>query len=332
MSTDSSYIQELGAYGYSEVEAGFLRLVALHSGVFLARQFNQFARTKSGKRVDSFINKLKSNRHCQTYRLAKNASIFHLSSKAIYRAIGHENLRHRRSHQIDYVKTKLLSLDYILQNPSLKYLPTEEEKVHLFTKIMNVPLADLPAKAYKTPNSKTETLKYFVDKYPLFLSDLSPAPPVVHFTYIDPGPYTTIVDFLNHLRNYAGLFARMEVIRMLYIYQVSNKWKQAQDLFHAFVRSGCKLGADDLDLVKYFQVREAWESKQYEKVGSTELLFLNHARKKYAGTRYEALYCEWKDGDRTTPIGGSNGEKRVRASSFTTYKIGEPYAPFGDLD
>lgn len=71
---------------------------------------------------------------------------------------------------------------------------------------------------------------------------------MVHFTYVDPGPYTTIVDFLNHLRTYASLFARMDVIRMLYIHQVSNKWKQAQDLFHAFVRSGCKLGADDLDL------------------------------------------------------------------------------------
>ena len=52
--------------------------------------------------------------------------------------------------------------------------------------------------------------------------------------------------------------------------------------------------ADDLDLVKYFQLREAWESKQYEKVGSTELLFLNQARKKYGGARYEGLYCEWK--------------------------------------
>ena len=151
---------------------------------------------------------------------------------------------------------------------------------------------------------------------------------MVHFTYVDPGPYTTIVDFLNHLRSYAALFARMDVIRMLYIHQVSNKWKQAQDLFHAFVRSGCKFGADDLDLVKYFQLREAWESKQYEKVGSTELLFLNQARKKYTGARYEGMYCEWKNGDRVL----SAGEKKVPAASFTTYKIGEPYAPFGDLD
>ncbi len=255
-----------------------------------------------------------------------------VSSKAIYRAIGHENLRHRRYHQIDYVKTKLLSLDYILQNPTLEYLPTEEEKVHLFTKVLDVPFSDLPVKTYKTPNSKTETLRYFVDKYPLFLSEVTPLGPVVHFTYVDPGPYSTIVDFLNHLRTYAALFARMDEIRMLYIYQVSNKWKQAQDLFNAFVRSGCHLGTNDLDLVKYFQVREAWDSEQYEKVGPTELLFLNQARKKYAEARYEALYSEWKNGDRTAPMEVSDREKRVPASSFTTYKIGDSYAPFGDLD
>ena len=33
---------------------------------------------------------------------------------------------------------------------------------------------------------------------------------------------------------------------MLYIYQISNKWKQAEDLFNSFVRSGCNLGTERL--------------------------------------------------------------------------------------
>ena len=107
--TDSLAIQALKLFGYADTEARFLRLVALHSGVFPARQFNLFSRAKTGYRVDAFIKKLKSNRHCNTYRLGKNAAMFHLHSKAIYRAIGHENLRHRRSHQANYVKTKLRS-------------------------------------------------------------------------------------------------------------------------------------------------------------------------------------------------------------------------------
>ena len=81
MMTDSLAIEDLKLFGYADTEARFLGLVALHSGVFLARQFNQFARAKTGYRVDAFIRKLKSNRHCHTYRLGKNAAMFHCTRK-----------------------------------------------------------------------------------------------------------------------------------------------------------------------------------------------------------------------------------------------------------
>src|SRR5215813_5991821 len=93
-------IQELKTIGYTDLEARFLWLVALHSGVFFRRHFMHFGDLKSGKRVDTFLKKLLSNRHCQTYPLNKNAKAYHLTSKAVYRCIGYPNLRHRRSHKI----------------------------------------------------------------------------------------------------------------------------------------------------------------------------------------------------------------------------------------
>jgi hypothetical protein len=141
MNSDASYVQDMKTLGYSSLEAGFLRLVALHSGVFFRRHFMQFAGVKSGKRVDSFLKKLRSNKHCQIYSLNKNAAVYHVTSKAIYRCLDQPNLRHRRSHKIDYVKTKLLILDYVLANPTAEYMPTEEEKIHFFTKVLNIPLA-----------------------------------------------------------------------------------------------------------------------------------------------------------------------------------------------
>ena len=87
-----------------------------------------------------------------------------------------------------------------------------------------------------------------------------------------------------------------------------------------------------LDLLKYFQLREAWELKQYEKVGSTELLFLNQARKKYTGARYDELYSDWKRGDRTRLGLRSNGRDSVAEAVFTTYKIADRYGMFGELD
>src|SRR5262249_8950664 len=267
LTSDDPFIQELATYGYSELESRFLRLVALHSGVFLARHFDQFAGTKRGKRVDAFLDKLRKHRHCHSYKLAKNANLFHLNSKAIYRSIGHENLRHRRTHGAQYVKTRLFSLDFVLANPTFNYLTTEPEKVEFFTQVMKVPVSHLPAKVYKTPNSKEETVRYFVDKFPLFLSNLSSSPPVVHFTYVDPGPITGVADFLNHLRTYGSLFSRMNEVRLVYIYHSSSKWRRAHDLFSAFVRSGYRVKINDGQMVKYFQIRSAWEAKQYEKVG-----------------------------------------------------------------
>ena len=100
MTADQTDIHALKALGYSEMESRFLRLVALHSGVFLPRQFNQSAGVTKGKRVDDFLDLLRKNKHCHAYKLARNANLFHLTSKAVYRAIGQENLRHRRSHKI----------------------------------------------------------------------------------------------------------------------------------------------------------------------------------------------------------------------------------------
>ena len=98
------------------------------------------------------------------------------------------------------------------------------------------------------------------------------------------------------------------------------------------MRSGLQVRNDDLDLVKYFQLREAWELKQYERVGSTELLFLNHARKKYTGARYNELYSDWKRGDRTGLELPWKGRDNVTEGVFTTYEITDRYGMFGELD
>ena len=48
MTIDQTGIDKLRALGYSALQASFLWLVALHSGVFLRRQYLQFAGISSG--------------------------------------------------------------------------------------------------------------------------------------------------------------------------------------------------------------------------------------------------------------------------------------------
>jgi hypothetical protein len=323
----------LKAFGYSELESKFLQFVALHSSVFLRRHFLQFSGLKSGRLITNLLKRLQKNRHCRLLRLSKNASVYHLNSRAIYRAVGHENLRHRRSHQVDYVKAKLLGLDYILENRKFHYLPTEEEKVSFFTKVLNVPLSSLPVKTYKTPNSRAEMHRYFVDKFPLFVANLPSKVAVVHFSYVDPGPFGSVVNFVNHLRSYAGLFSHLEQFCLIYIHQSSPTWKQAEAIFRTFVDSGFDLKAEDLQLPKYFELRLAWESQQYEKFGSSELLFLNQARKKFSGARYEQIYLKWKEEGALSPMPAESRDQRQAVkASFVTYKINANYSALGDLD
>jgi hypothetical protein len=333
LSTHIDAPEALRTFGYSELESRFLLFVALHSGVFLRRHFLQFSGLQSGELITNLLKRLQKNRHCRLLRLSKNASVYHLNSRAIYRATGHENLRHRRSHQVDYVKAKLLSLDYILENREFHYLPTEEEKVSFFTNVLNIPISDLPVKTYKTPNSRAETHRYFVDKFPLYVTNLSSKGTVIHFSYVDPGPFGSVVNFVNHLRSYAGLFSHLQQFRFIYIHQSSPKWKHAEPIFRTFVDSGFDLKAEDLQLPKYVQLRLVWENEQYEKLGSSELLFLNQARKKFSGARYEELYLKWKDEGVLSPLSAESRDQKPAAKAlFVSYKINANYSAFGDLD
>jgi hypothetical protein len=81
------------------------------------------------------------------------------------------------------------------------------------------------------------------------------------------------------------------------------------------------------------QLRLAWESQQYEKLGASELLFLNQARKKFSGARYEEIYLKWNEEGALSPSPAESRDQRHAVeASFVTYKINANYSAFGDLD
>ena len=59
----------------------------------------------------------------------------HITNKPIYRALGIENSKHRRGAKettTQVLMRRLLSLDYVIERPTLGWLPTEDEKVRRF--------------------------------------------------------------------------------------------------------------------------------------------------------------------------------------------------------
>src|SRR2546429_4237265 len=129
MNIPQRQIEALTAFGYTVSEARFLYIVAMHSGYFTARQFLAFVDAKRGYRTRSLAQKLITQGHATIREYRRNGCIYHLYSRKLYAQLGHENLRNRRRHRLEAIRTRLLALDFILANQGYQYLETEAEKV-----------------------------------------------------------------------------------------------------------------------------------------------------------------------------------------------------------
>ena len=291
ISIKPSHLEALQALGYTEVEACFLYLVATHSGYFAARQFLGFTGAHWGKRTTTFWNKLHSRKHARTECFPKGGVVYHLFSRRLYRQIEKENLRNRREHEFDFIKRRIAILDFVLLNQGYQYLETEPEKLHFFCRTMNIERQFLPANLYLGRKTRVPTVRYFVDKFPMFL--ISPSP-VVTFTYIHEGA-PGFTDFIRHLERYLPLFRLLSEFRMVYASRSAAQFEKATEIFHSFVKTPLESDIAD-DLLRYFRVRKAWEEKQYAAVSEGDLIFRNKVRSRFSGNRFEGLYRGWKNG------------------------------------
>jgi hypothetical protein len=286
-------IDALKTFGYTEDEAQFLYLVATHSGYFLARQFLNFVGAKRGYRTHSLTQKLITQSHATMREYRRNGCVYHLYSRKLYAQIGRENLRNRRRHRLEAIKTRLLSLDFILANQDYQYLESEPEKVAYFTEELRISKQCLPVKLYTGGPKSQPTLRYFVDRFPLFVS--SPAsglPPVVTFSYADPG-LENLTGFVTHLIQYQPLFRELSTFRLLYISNASMHFGKATELFKSLVK--VPLESDiAADLIRYFKTQSIWETPEFRSLAKSDLLFLNQAKQRFKGERFQTLLRNWK--------------------------------------
>jgi hypothetical protein len=290
---DLAAIQELG---YTSDEARFLYIVATHSGYFQPRQYvasNGFA---WGKRAQRFTDKLESRGHVTWREYQDMGGVYHLFSKTLYRRIHKTDFRNRRRHSTEYIRTRLLLLDFILENPRHEYFESETDKLAYFCGERGIPKDVLPVKRYEAASGARPTLRYFVDKFPLFLDNFgSPPSPVVSLSYVDPGQ-ASLAGFAHHLQNYAQMFSRLGDFAFLYIADSSANFEQAQRCFESLIS-----GRAGRDLVRevtlYFERRRAWELKQYGQLSAQDVESLQSAKERFASDELERLYASWSSGE-----------------------------------
>ena len=170
--------------GWTGPEAEWIALVCLHSGVFTRAQFCHYFDTHR-KRAERFVKTLVDRK----VGLESEWPVFNgrgkscrISSKPIYRALGVENIRHRRKAGTPVVMRRLLSLDFVLEHPGMNWLPAEQEKVAFFEEL-GLSRGLIPRRIYYGAVGTRK--RYFALKLPIAADSAT-----VTFAYVDPGHQT----------------------------------------------------------------------------------------------------------------------------------------------
>ena len=294
MNFPESSLANLSSLGYTEDEARFLYVVATHSGYFSMRQFLQFTGTKSGDKSMTFSQKLLAKGHATARSFLRNGLVYHLFSRIVYRAIGRENLRNRRAHSLEHIRTRLVALDFVLAHLQYEYLETEDDKLNHFCQQLDIPKELLPKKRYSGAVHDRTTERYFVDKFPMFLFPGAFSSPVATFTFVDPG--LGILDsFKTHLLAYGSLFEALPEVRLVYVSPRPTQFEPARKAFLSTASRPPKKDPGE-EILRYFRPQKLWDERKYGKLTTDDIEFLHLSDKRYARHRCQRLYPSWRDG------------------------------------
>ena len=170
--------------GWTGREAEWIALVCLHSGVFTRAQFCHYFETQR-MTAARFVKALMDRRAAvESDHVTFNGGgkTCRISSKPIYRALGVENIRHRRKARAGVVMRRLLSLDFVLEHPGMSWLPAEPEKVEFFEGL-GLSRRLIPRRIYYGAVGAQK--RYFALKLPVAADART-----VTFAYVDPGHET----------------------------------------------------------------------------------------------------------------------------------------------
>jgi hypothetical protein len=196
--------QALEMLGYTPRQAQFLVLVALHGGYFLRRQYVAFTATPHGQAAVRFLAHATAREHVRALPYGRHGHVFHLYARPLYAAIGQEDNRNRRPAEWDAVIRKLMTVDFVLANPTARFWATEEDKVELLRERL-IPVDVWPHRVYAPSHpGGHRTVRYFVDKMPWYQVGDDPR---LWIAYVD--AERTLQGFETFLDQYRALLASL---------------------------------------------------------------------------------------------------------------------------
>ena len=176
--------QALEPFGWKERKAEWIALACLHSGAFTRAQATRFLDThqERARRLVHALIAQGSAAEETVLRVRGIGRVCRIYARSLYRALGAEHIRHRRTASPGVLMRRLLSLDYVIEHTGLPWLATEHEKVGAF-EALGIEPASLPVRVYR--GAAGATRRYLPLKLPIALDSGRAV-----FVYVDPGHET----------------------------------------------------------------------------------------------------------------------------------------------
>ena len=198
------------------------------------------------------------------------------------------------------IKIKLMGFDYVLAHREHHYLATETEKLDHFSGTLAIDCSYLPGRIYRAKDGRIKTARYFVDKFPLFLSGTpGMAPPVVCFCYID-GEVRKPSGFDTYLLQYRDLLARLDLFRLVYVAAGEFMFPKAESIFSrlcaGFGRgpNGMPVDPEVRRMLDHFHDRDWLEQQQMASFDKRQLDQLSDELREFRSPKYKVLYLHWQ--------------------------------------
>ena len=192
----------LADLGWSSRDARWIRLVCLHSGMFVRAHYCFHHRCHRSTAL-RFVRRLVDRgvaRERPMPREAPGRRLCHIFAKPLYRALQIPDVRHRKfPRDTTLTWRRLLSLDAVIEDPDRNWLAGEDDKVR-YCKTLGIPRDAMPSRTYRNPVNGHKTVRFFAPwKLPV-----AGSPGRATFVYADPGR-----DTVSELSSWATAHTRL---------------------------------------------------------------------------------------------------------------------------
>jgi hypothetical protein len=287
-------LEAVAAFGFTERQARFLLNVLLHSGVFVERQYCDFAGILHGQKSTDFIKTLVERRFATPIATGKlhRGRTFHVHYKPLWAAIGEPDSRFRKPTAQGRMIERVMLLDAVLDDRESVWLgPSTDKRRHFSRHLGNrLEVREFPHLLFGQGSEKT--VRYFPDKLPIGMQ-----PQVDNHVFVYLVTHPSPMDFRLFLLRHVALLRVLVrwTVRLLLPRQLS----QARP---AYLRTA----REHLSTPLHPSVVETleWlfpERKRLAEPGAApaDARYLD-ASSAYRTPRYRALYRQWLDDPRNT--------------------------------